>query len=66
MDSLHFSSCRMTQRLELAGTEEESGAASWQVVQEVPLTSLYNVVSPPPGEPTGRLRLHPQALLIVR
>ena len=49
-----------------AEEDKVSGAQSWQVVQEVPLTSLYNVVPPPPGEPTGRLRLHPQALLIVR
>jgi hypothetical protein len=47
-------------------TEDESAAEEFQVVQEVPLTSLYNVVPSPPGVPTGRLRLHPQALLIVR
>jgi hypothetical protein len=47
-------------------TEDESAADELQVVQEVPLTSLYDVVPSPPGVPTGRLRLHPQALLIVR
>ena len=45
---------------------EERGTQSWEVVQEVPLDMLYDVVSPPPGVLTGRLRLHPQALLIVR
>ena len=45
---------------------EERGTQSWEVVQEVPLDMLYEVVSPPPGVLTGRLRLHPQALLIVR
>jgi hypothetical protein len=47
-------------------TEEDSGAQQWQVVQEVPLTSLYNILPSPPGVTTGRLRLHPQALLIVK
>ena len=47
-------------------TDEESGGQPWQVMQEVPLTSLYDVVPSPPGVPTGRLRLHPQALLFVR
>jgi hypothetical protein len=51
---------------EAMATEEDIAAKSWEVVQEVPLTSLYNVVPSPPGQPTGRLRLHPQALLIVR
>ena len=45
---------------------EESEVQSWQWVQDVPLTSLYNEVLPPPGVPSWRLRLHPQALLIVR
>jgi hypothetical protein len=47
-------------------TEDESAANELQVVQEVPLTSLYDVVPSPPGVPISRLRLHPQALLIVR
>lgn len=51
---------------EAMAVEEQRGAQSWQIVQEVPLTSLYNVVPSPPGVPTGRLRLHPQALLIVK
>jgi hypothetical protein len=51
---------------ETVSTAEESGPPSWQVVHEVPYSSLYNVVPIPPGVPTGRLRLHPQALLIVR
>ena len=51
---------------ETMATEKDSGAPSWEVVEEVSLTSLYDVVSPPPGVSTGRLRLHPQALLIVR
>jgi hypothetical protein len=46
--------------------EGETGERQWQVVQEVPLSSLYNIASPPPGVATGRLRLHPQALLIVQ
>jgi hypothetical protein len=32
----------------------------------VPLTSQYNIMPSPPGVTTGRLRLHPQALLIVK
>jgi hypothetical protein len=47
-------------------TEDEIAADESQVVQEVPLTSLYDMVHSPPGVPTGRLRLHPQALLIVK
>jgi hypothetical protein len=47
-------------------TEDESAADELEVVQEVSLTSLYDVVPAPPGVPTGRLRLHPQALLMVR
>lgn len=46
--------------------EGESGDKQWQIVQEVPLSSLYTIESLPPGVTTGRLRLHPQALLIVK
>ena len=34
-------------------TGEEGGAQPWRVVQEVSLTSQYDVVAPPPGAPTG-------------
>ena len=43
----------------------EGGTQSWEVVQDVPLHSLYDVGPPPPGVPTGRLRLLPRALLIM-
>lgn len=46
--------------------EGESGERQWQVVQDVPLSSLYTIESLPPGVTAGRLRLHPQALLIVK
>jgi hypothetical protein len=48
-------------------TDKESQARPWEIVEQVSLTQLYNTVpAPPPGVSTGRLRLHPQALLIVR
>ena len=51
---------------EEAEMAEEKGDEEWQVVQGVSLDSLYDVVPLPPGVEAGRLRLHPQALLIVR
>ena len=48
------------------GLEEEGEQEQWQVVQEVPLDCLYDVVPLPAGVEAGTLRLHPQALLMIR
>ena len=45
---------------------EERGEEEWQVVQGVSLDYLYDVAPLPPGVEAGRLRLHPQALLMMR
>ena len=46
--------------------DEEGEERPLEIIGQVPLTDLYHMVPPPPGQPTGRLRLHPSALLFVR
>ena len=48
------------------GMEEGGKEEQWQVVQNVPLDCLYDVVPLPAGVEAGTLRLHPQALLLMR
>jgi hypothetical protein len=45
---------------------EEQWQEQWQVVKEVSLDCLYDVVPLPAGVEAGTLRLHPQALLMIR
>ena len=48
------------------GVEEGAEEKQRQVVQDVSLDCLYDVVPLPAGVEAGTLRLHPQALLMMR